>query len=183
MSTTHSGVPGQATRNARINIPFHPSGSVVVLLLVAIGAFAAASNAAAAAAMRMFEAESAERIRGATRMVDRTASGGRLVGLGAAGQGVKFNRIPAASKLAIRYASVSAGTISVSIIAPKEAGAGKIEVHVDGAVRATADLSTPGARRAGQTVCNVAGLPAGEHTVAIVNRGPGPVAVDALIVR
>jgi alpha-L-fucosidase len=72
---------------------------------------------------------------------------------------------------------------SVSIIAPKEAGAGKIEVHVDGAVRATADLSTQGARRAGQTVCEVTGLPAGEHTVAIVNRGPGPVAVDALIVR
>jgi hypothetical protein len=72
---------------------------------------------------------------------------------------------------------------SVSVIAPKEAGAGKIEVQIDGQSRATADLSTSGTRLAQQTVCEVNGLSPGKHSIAIVNRGPGPVAVDALIVR
>jgi alpha-L-fucosidase len=72
---------------------------------------------------------------------------------------------------------------SVSVIAPKEAGAGKIEVQIDGQMRATADLSTTGARQAQQTVCEVTGLASGKHAIAIINRGPGPVAVDALIVR
>ena len=72
---------------------------------------------------------------------------------------------------------------SVSVIAPKEAGAGKIEIQVDGQTRATADLSTTGERQAQQTVCEVTGLAAGKHVITIINRGPGPVAVDALIVR
>jgi hypothetical protein len=70
---------------------------------------------------------------------------------------------------------------SVSVIAPKEAGAGKIEVQVDGQTRATADLSTTGERQPQQTVCEVTGLAAGKHSISIINRGPGPVAVDALI--
>jgi alpha-L-fucosidase len=72
---------------------------------------------------------------------------------------------------------------SVSVIAPKEPGAGKIEVQIDGQSRATADLSTAGTRLAQQTACAVNGLTPGKHSIAIVNRGPGPVAVDALIVR
>jgi hypothetical protein len=72
---------------------------------------------------------------------------------------------------------------SFSVIAPKEAGAGKIEVQIDGQTRATADLSTTGARQAQQTVCEVTGLTPGKHAIALVNRGPGPVAVDALIAR
>ena len=68
-------------------------------------------------------------------------------------------------------------------IAPKEAGAGKIEVQIDGRTRATADLSTSGSRQTQQVVCEITGLAKGEHTIAITNRGPGPVAVDALIVR
>ena len=72
---------------------------------------------------------------------------------------------------------------SVSVIAPKEAGAGKIEIRIDGRTRATADLSTTGARQAQQVVFEVTGLTAGQHAINIVNRGPGPVAVDALIVR
>jgi alpha-L-fucosidase len=71
----------------------------------------------------------------------------------------------------------------VSIIAPKAAGAGRIEVHMDGEVRATVDLSTAGPRQAEQKVCEVSGLPSGTHTINIVNRGPGPVAVDALVAR
>ncbi len=72
---------------------------------------------------------------------------------------------------------------SISIIAPQEAGAGKIEVQIDGQTRALADLGTTGPRRPQQTVYQAAGLTSGKHTVKIVNRGPGPVAVDALIVR
>ena len=72
---------------------------------------------------------------------------------------------------------------SVTVIAPKEAGAGKIEVQIDGHTRATVDLSTTGARQAQQRVCDVTGLPPGKHSIAIINRGPGPVAVDALVVH
>jgi hypothetical protein len=72
---------------------------------------------------------------------------------------------------------------NITIIAPKEAGAGKIEVLVDGQTRATADLSITGTRLAQQRVCNVTGLDHGQHSLAIINRGPGPVAVDALVVR
>jgi alpha-L-fucosidase len=71
----------------------------------------------------------------------------------------------------------------VTVIAPKEAGAGKIEVQIDGETRATADLSTAGARQAQQRDCEVTGLVRGEHAIAIINRGPGPVAVDALVVQ
>jgi alpha-L-fucosidase len=72
---------------------------------------------------------------------------------------------------------------SVKVIAPKEAGAGKIEIQIDGENRGTADLSTSGARQPQQMVGDVTGLSAGKHAISIVNRGPGPVAVDALIVR
>jgi hypothetical protein len=72
---------------------------------------------------------------------------------------------------------------SVTIIAPREMGAGKIEVQIDGKTRATADLSITGTRLAQQRVCNVTGLNHGQHSLAIINRGPGPVAVDAIVVR
>jgi len=71
----------------------------------------------------------------------------------------------------------------VLVIAPKEPGAGKIEVQIDGQTRATVDLSTTGGRQAQRAVYEVSGLNSGKHTIAIINRGPGPVAVDALVVR
>jgi alpha-L-fucosidase len=72
---------------------------------------------------------------------------------------------------------------SISVIAPKETGAGKIEVQIDGETRATADLATTGARLAQQVVSEVTGLAPGQHCINIVNRGLGPVAVDALVIR
>lgn len=72
---------------------------------------------------------------------------------------------------------------NVSVIAPMEAGAGKIEVRIDGKIRAKADLSTSGARKAQQEVCNVAGLSPGPHVIKVVNLGGGPVAVDAILVK
>jgi alpha-L-fucosidase len=69
----------------------------------------------------------------------------------------------------------------VAIYAPKESGAGKIEIQIDGQIKATADLSTSGARQPQQLAAEITGLPAGKHILSIINRGPGPVAVDAIV--
>ena len=79
------------------------------ILLVGSLLLLCASTSAVAADKRMFEAEAAKRIGGASKVTDRGASGGHLVGLSKPGQGIKFTRLPAASKLAIRYASVKRG--------------------------------------------------------------------------
>jgi hypothetical protein len=72
---------------------------------------------------------------------------------------------------------------SVSVYAPKQTGAGSLEIQIDGVVRATADLATTGARMPQQMVGEVTGLAAGQHAIAITHRGTGPVAVDAIVVR
>jgi len=71
---------------------------------------------------------------------------------------------------------------NISVIAPKEAGAGKIEILIDGKIRATVDLSINGSRKAQQVVYNTKGLTSGKHVIKIINRGSGPVSIDALIV-
>lgn len=75
-------------------------------------------------------------------------------------------------------ATVTGGRVAV--YAPKQPGAGKIEILIDGQSRAMADLATTGARQAQQMVAEVTGLSSGPHAVSIVNRGPGPVSVDAI---
>jgi len=72
---------------------------------------------------------------------------------------------------------------SVAIYAPKESGAGAIEVQVDGQATGTADLSTAGTRQPQQLVSQVTGLSSGQHTLSIINRGPGPVAADAIVFK
>jgi len=72
---------------------------------------------------------------------------------------------------------------SVVLYAPKESGAGKIEVAVDGASPTTVDLSASGARQPQQKVTEVTGLTAGKHVITVTNRGPGRVAVDAISVQ
>jgi len=84
-----------------------------------------------AAETHTFEAKSAELISGASKVNDTVASGGSLAALAEPGQGVKFARLPAASKLAIRYASVKAGTISVAVNGQP---ARKVNVHSTGAL-------------------------------------------------
>jgi alpha-L-fucosidase len=72
---------------------------------------------------------------------------------------------------------------TVSVIAPKEAGAGKMEIKIDGKTRATVDLSVrDGVHKAQQVVYEAKGLSAGKHSISIINRGSGRVAVDALII-
>jgi len=72
---------------------------------------------------------------------------------------------------------------NISVVVPKEAGAGRIEIQIDDNNRTTVDLSTMGMRQTQQMVHEVTDLTLGKHTIKIVNCGPGPVAVDAIIVR
>ncbi len=71
----------------------------------------------------------------------------------------------------------------VSVIAPKEEGAGKIEIQIDNKSLATVDLSTTGKRKPQQVVSELNDLGSGSHTIKIINRGSGKVAVDALICK
>jgi alpha-L-fucosidase len=72
---------------------------------------------------------------------------------------------------------------SIKVIAPKEAGAGKIEIMIDGQTRAKADLSTGDAYKAQQVVCEVTNLTTDRHVIKVINLGGGPVAVDAIVVK
>ena len=90
-----------------------------------------ASTSAIAADKHLFEAKAAKLVGGASKVADSAASGGSLAGLSKPGQGVKFARLPAASKLAIRYASVQVGTISVAV---NDQPARKVNVHSSGAL-------------------------------------------------
>jgi alpha-L-fucosidase len=71
----------------------------------------------------------------------------------------------------------------VSVIAPQEAGAGKIAITIDGQTKVTVDLSSNGIRKPQQVVYVAKGLAAGKHVIKIINRGPGPVSIDALIIQ
>jgi alpha-L-fucosidase len=71
----------------------------------------------------------------------------------------------------------------VAVYAPKETGAGKIEIQIDGQTNTTVDLSATGARQAQQLVAEVTGLTSDKHTIGIINRGPGSVSVDAIVAR
>ncbi len=70
----------------------------------------------------------------------------------------------------------------VSILAPKQAGAGKMEVMVDGKAGKLVDLSSAEGKKAQQVVYQVDKLVQGKHIITVVNKGGGPVAIDALIV-
>jgi alpha-L-fucosidase len=55
-------------------------------------------------------------------------------------------------------------------------------IQIDGQTRGMVDLAAH-ERQAQQSVWEVSGLAPGEHSIAVIHRGPGSVAVDALIVR
>ena len=98
------------------------------------------------------------------------------------GTGDYNNDLTTSSTTGDVWTSTFTGT-GVAVYAPKQVGAGNIEVQMDGQTSAKADLSTTGARQAQQMVAEATGLIAGKHVISIVNRGPGPVAVDAIVVR
>jgi hypothetical protein len=72
---------------------------------------------------------------------------------------------------------------NISVLCPKEEGAGKIEIQIDGKVQSTVDLSTTGKHKPQQVVCKITKLTNSEHTITIINRGGGKVAIDALVVN
>jgi len=72
---------------------------------------------------------------------------------------------------------------SISVIAPKAVRAGKMEIKIDGKTKAIVDLSLSGARRAQQEVYKITDLNTAKHSISIINRGNGTVAIDALIIR
>lgn len=72
---------------------------------------------------------------------------------------------------------------NISIVAPKEVGAGKIEIQIDGQTRNTVDLSTQGERKSQQVIYEESGLAGGKHEIKIINRGGGKVAIDALVTK
>ena len=81
--------------------------------------------------MRAFGAEAAGLVGGASKVADSTASGGYLVSLAKPGEGIKFAGLPASSKLAVSYASLSVGTISVAV---NDQPVLKVNVHSSGAL-------------------------------------------------
>ena len=98
------------------------------------------------------------------------------------GTGDYNNDLTTSSTVGTVWTSTFTGT-SVSVYAPKQSGSGMIEIQIDGQTNSTADLSTTGARQAQQMVGQAVGLAAGTHTISIVNRGPGSVAIDAIVVQ
>ena len=98
------------------------------------------------------------------------------------GTGDYNNDLTTSDSVGAVWTSTFSGS-SLTVYAPKQSGAGKIDIQVDGQSQGTADLSTAGARQPQQAVFAVTGLTAGSHSVSIVNRGPGPVAVDAVVVH
>src|SRR5665213_415694 len=79
----------------------------------------------------MIGAKAAGLVGGASKVADDAAPGGYLISLAQPGQGVKFSGLPAAGKLAIRYASVTNGTISVAV---NDQPAHKVNMHSSGAL-------------------------------------------------
>ena len=96
-----------------------------------------------------FDAKAAGLIGGAVELADSAASNGHLVSLTASGRAVEFKGLPAAGKLAIRYASTNVGTISVVV---DNQPARKVNIHSSGALtnsflNAIIDLAIPAKAR------------------------------------
>ena len=72
---------------------------------------------------------------------------------------------------------------NISVVAPREAGAGKIEIQIDGRIYSTVELSINGPYQPQQVVCEINGLAPEKHMIHIINRGPGKVAIDAIIIK
>jgi alpha-L-fucosidase len=98
------------------------------------------------------------------------------------GTGDYNDDLTTSSTVGTMWTSTFSGT-GVAVVAPKQSGSGMIEIQIDGKTSATVNLSTTGARQAQQMVGQAVGLTAGTHTISIVNRGPGLVAIDAIVVQ
>ncbi len=92
-----------------------------------------------------------------------------------------FNNDLTTSETAGDAMTFATSSTTVTVVCPKEKGAGKIEVLADGQSQGAFDLSTDGPRLAQQRICTIRNLPSGpDHVITVVNRG-GRVAVDAFV--
>src|ERR1700733_7540782 len=92
-----------------------------------------------------FQLRDVELIGGASKLADRDSSAGYLVSLTQPGHGLKFIGAPVGSKLAVHYASLSVGTISITV---NDGPTRKMNVHSSGALTssylpAIVDLAIP----------------------------------------
>jgi hypothetical protein len=99
-----------------------------ISLMIILGLFSTLTLAIAAE-RHTLEAESVNLIGGALKVSDSNASGRYTVSLTKPGDSLRFSNLPAAHKLAIRYASVEVGTISVAV---NEQSMRKVNVHSSG---------------------------------------------------
>ena len=107
-------------------------------------------GSALAADTHKFEAQGGRLIGEASQVAGSNASERSLVGLSKPGHGVEFSSLPAAGKLAIRYGSVTNGTISVAV---NDQPARKVNVHSSGALtnsflHSIIDIAIPAERHA-----------------------------------
>ena len=77
------------------------------------------------------QTQNAKLFGGASKIADSDSSQGYLVSLTQAGHGVSFAGLPAGNRLAIRYSSLSVGTISVAV---NDKTACKVNIHSSGAL-------------------------------------------------
>jgi hypothetical protein len=101
----------------------------ILIFLVSSFLLFNAFTSAVAAKKQTFEAESAKLIGGASKVADKEASGGYLVSLNKPEDGITFSGLPAAGKLAIRYASLGVGVVNVAV---NNQPIQKINVHSTG---------------------------------------------------
>jgi hypothetical protein len=158
------------TQNAQ-GLTVTPSGSVTAL--------AGISNSQLASKMRVLRIT---HDKGWFNDDDPSASSPEWLRQSNLGTGDYNNDLTTSTTAGDTWAATFTGS-DVAVYAPKQSGNGKIEIQIDGQLKSTADLSSSGARQAQQMVSEVTGLSAGQHTISIVNRGPGPVAVDAVVVK
>ncbi len=98
------------------------------------------------------------------------------------GTGDYNNDLTTSSTMGAVWTTTFAGT-AVTVYAPKQSGAGTIEIQIDGQLQGTVSLSSTGARQPQQAVFTATGLAAGSHTIGVANRGPGAVSIDAIVVH
>ena len=99
------------------------AAAYLLLIIISMKSFAAEKH--------IFDVQYAVPVGGASKVVDNTAAGSCLFSLAAPGQGIRLTDLPAASKLAIRYASVEVGTIRVKL---NDQPARTVNVHSSGAL-------------------------------------------------
>src|SRR5581483_6602193 len=88
-----------------------------------------ASASSLAAEKTVLKADGGGLVGGASTVPGGVGSAGNLASLAKAGQGVKFAQLPAAKAVAIHYASVEVGTISLTV---NDQPPRKLNVHSSG---------------------------------------------------